>query len=71
VVTVTGSDAELTVAVSDTSVQIPQPRTDDLTGEDSVWRTSGRGLAIVSAVADSWGIDPSGPGKSVWFSLSA
>ncbi|UER54475.1 SpoIIE family protein phosphatase [Kineosporiaceae bacterium SCSIO 59966] len=71
VVTVTGSDAELTVAVSDTSVHTPQPRTDDLTGEDSVWRTSGRGLAIVSAVADSWGIDPSGPGKSVWFSLSA
>jgi len=63
-VTVTAEAGQLTVSVSDTSVHTPAPRTED------VWRTSGRGLAIVSAVADEWGVDPSGPGKSVWFSLA-
>lgn len=62
-VTLTATSDRLTVSVSDTSVQSPSLRAED------VWRTSGRGLAIVSAIADEWGVDPSGPGKSVWFSL--
>lgn len=30
---------------------------------------TGRGLVLVSAVADEWGVEPSGSGKCVWFSL--
>lgn len=28
---------------------------------------SGRGLQIVAALSDEWGVDADGPGKSVWF----
>lgn len=31
---------------------------------------SGRGLRIVDALSDSWGVAPSSGGKTVWFSLS-
>ena len=58
-VTLTASARELTVSVADTSVQAPAP------GSSDVWDTSGRGLGIVDALADAWGVDPSGPGKSV------
>jgi anti-sigma regulatory factor (Ser/Thr protein kinase) len=30
---------------------------------------TGRGLVLVSAVADGWGVDPSERGKTVWFTL--
>jgi anti-sigma regulatory factor (Ser/Thr protein kinase) len=33
--------------------------------------TTGRGLRIVEAVADSWGVVPTPHGKSVWFTLPA
>ena len=36
-------------------------------GLDSI---DGRGLAIVSALADSWGVDRDGLGQSVWAHLS-
>jgi anti-sigma regulatory factor (Ser/Thr protein kinase) len=29
----------------------------------------GRGLAIVASLADSWGVESTGRGKSVWFTL--
>src|ERR1700712_2079754 len=29
----------------------------------------GRGLAIVASLADAWGVEETGHGKSVWFSL--
>jgi len=32
---------------------------------------SGRGLRIVQAMSDTWGIIPSTDGKTVWFALSA
>jgi anti-sigma regulatory factor (Ser/Thr protein kinase) len=31
----------------------------------------GRGLAIVASLAASWGVESSGNGKSVWFTLTA
>ncbi len=43
----------------------PQPRD---VGVDSV---DGRGLAIVAALADDWGVDRDGLGQSVWAQLSA
>lgn len=36
------------------------PRHDDPTG---------RGLMIVEALADRWGVEPTPPGKTVWFEL--
>jgi len=30
----------------------------------------GRGLAIVNALASSWGVDPRSDGKAVWFELN-
>ena len=42
----------------------PHPRT---AGLDSV---DGRGLAIVSALADRWGVEHDGIGQSVWAELS-
>ena len=32
---------------------------------------SGRGLALVDAVSDRWGVEDVERGKSVWFELSA
>ena len=31
---------------------------------------TGRGLRIVEAMSDAWGIDPSSRGKTVWFTLA-
>ncbi|MGZ4692379.1 MAG: ATP-binding protein [Acidimicrobiales bacterium] len=39
-----------------------QPRHDDPTG---------RGLMIVEALADRWGVEPTPPGKTVWFELGS
>ncbi|UQI49462.1 ATP-binding protein [Streptomyces sp. HU2014] len=33
--------------------------------------TSGRGLLLVHALADGWGVRPHGVGKAVWFELGA
>lgn len=33
-------------------------------------RAHGRGLAIVAALASSWGIEPRSNGKAVWFQLT-
>jgi anti-sigma regulatory factor (Ser/Thr protein kinase) len=32
--------------------------------------TSGRGLAIVEALADQWGSTPTADGKTIWFEIS-
>ncbi|MFJ7958826.1 ATP-binding protein [Streptomyces sp. NPDC096319] len=65
----------LTVSVRDHDPRLPEvsPATasglpDDLDG----LATSGRGLGIVGAVSESWGIRPCGAeGKVVWFTLTA
>jgi len=54
----------LTVSVHDHDPRLPEVR--DV--EPSA--TSGRGLAMVAAVSESWGVRPDGEsGKIVWFSL--
>jgi anti-sigma regulatory factor (Ser/Thr protein kinase) len=58
---------ELRVTVADRSSALPCPRTAEKAEE------SGRGLAIVAALADDWGIAPPEPGttgKKVWFVLA-
>lgn len=32
---------------------------------------SGRGVALVDALSDAWGVEPGDPGNTVWFTLSA
>ncbi|MGR6974392.1 ATP-binding protein [Streptomyces cynarae] len=56
----------LTVSVHDHDPRLPELRAPDPSA------TSGRGLAMVAAVAASWGARPDGDsGKVVWFTLPA
>ncbi len=64
-VTLDRTDTGVRISVSDSGPGRPVVRTPDPT------EPSGRGLQIVAALADEWGIvpSPSGPGKTVWFTL--
>jgi anti-sigma regulatory factor (Ser/Thr protein kinase) len=53
----------LYVDVRDYSVAVPAPR-DPADGEEA-----GRGLTLVEACADAWGVRSTDPGKTVWFEL--
>ncbi|MFD8685748.1 ATP-binding protein [Streptomyces sp. NPDC059651] len=54
----------LTVSVHDHDPRMPTVR------EASDSSTSGRGLALIAAVSESWGVRPrDGTGKVVWFTL--
>ncbi|MEV7194217.1 ATP-binding protein [Streptomyces sp. NPDC093510] len=56
----------LTVSVHDHDPRLPQ-----INAGDSL-ATCGRGLAMVAAVSESWGVRPQGDaGKIVWFTLPA
>jgi anti-sigma regulatory factor (Ser/Thr protein kinase) len=57
-------EGRLRVAVLDNDVRLPegpQPANPDAEG--------GRGLRIVAAVADRWGVETTDEGKSVWFEI--
>ena len=60
----------LTVSVRDNDPRIPEmAESHDATEE---FATSGRGLAIIEAMSESWGVRPHGDsGKVVWFTLQA
>jgi anti-sigma regulatory factor (Ser/Thr protein kinase) len=55
--------ARLRVSVSDRSPELPERRDPELQSP------SGRGLRLVEAVADRWGVERAGDGKTVWFEL--
>ncbi|MET7617306.1 ATP-binding protein [Streptomyces sp. NPDC005408] len=56
----------LTVSVHDHDPRLPAVRDADALA------TSGRGLSLIAAVSESWGVRPKGDtGKIVWFTLSA
>jgi anti-sigma regulatory factor (Ser/Thr protein kinase) len=57
------SATALTVEVGDRSPHLPQPRP---AAQDE---ESGRGLVLVRALADSWGVRPTDEGKTTWFTL--
>ncbi|MFF1416244.1 ATP-binding protein [Streptomyces sp. NPDC058280] len=58
------ADGLLRLEVEDAGDYLPRPRTPGLDEE------CGRGLALVSALADDWGVAPrQGPGKRVWVTL--
>lgn len=54
----------LTVTVTDQDVRELSPQSPSTTTEE------GRGLAIVAALADAWGIKHADGAKSIWFHLS-
>jgi anti-sigma regulatory factor (Ser/Thr protein kinase) len=69
VVRVRGTDAHPRVEVLDGSPTPPALR--DMTGDDSLMATIGRGLGIVATYSRTWGAEVSGDGKVVWFEPAA
>lgn len=57
-------DVVLRVEVADSADTSPEPRDPDR------YAAGGRGLHIVSELAQAWGIDPDPPGKVVWAELA-
>ncbi|WP_329038960.1 SpoIIE family protein phosphatase [Streptomyces sp. NBC_00178] len=62
---VTGPRGErrLRVEVADASDELPHKR------RPGEMASSGRGLVLMEMLADAWGVDPRGEGKSIWFEL--
>jgi anti-sigma regulatory factor (Ser/Thr protein kinase) len=58
------SDGQIRVEVRDTGVG--RPRLLSPTSRE----ISGRGLRVVEAMSDAWGVIPASNGKAVWFTLS-
>ncbi|MGW1377405.1 ATP-binding protein [Streptomyces sp. NPDC002446] len=56
---------QLTVSVHDEDPRLPRIRA------AGSWETCGRGLALVAALSESWGMRAEGNGKVVWFTLPA
>lgn len=53
----------LRVEVADASDELPHKR------RPGELASSGRGLVLMEMLADAWGVDPRGEGKSIWFEL--
>ncbi|NEB00254.1 SpoIIE family protein phosphatase [Streptomyces sp. SID13726] len=54
-------DRRMRVEVTDTSDDLPHKR------RPGELASSGRGLMLIELLADLWGVDPRGEGKSIWF----
>ncbi|WP_274560722.1 ATP-binding SpoIIE family protein phosphatase [Streptomyces spiramyceticus] len=65
VVEATGEPGErrLRVEVADASDELPHKR------RPGEMASSGRGLVLMEMLADTWGVDPRGDGKCIWFEL--
>ncbi|MEU8466441.1 SpoIIE family protein phosphatase [Streptomyces sp. NPDC029006] len=62
-VTGEGGGRRLRVEVFDTGDDLPHKR------RPGELASSGRGLMLIGLLADAWGVDPRGEGKSIWFVL--
>ncbi|KMS86952.1 MULTISPECIES: ATP-binding SpoIIE family protein phosphatase [Streptomyces] len=58
-----GPGRRLRVEVFDTGDDLPHKR------RPGELASSGRGLMLIGLLADGWGVDPRGEGKSIWFEL--
>ncbi|MGK3937129.1 SpoIIE family protein phosphatase [Streptomyces caeruleatus] len=56
-------ERRLRIEVTDTSDDLPHKR------RPGELASSGRGLMLIELLADTWGVDPRGEGKSIWFEL--
>ncbi|MDT0267010.1 SpoIIE family protein phosphatase [Streptomyces sp. DSM 44915] len=56
-------DRKLRVEVADSSDELPHRR------EPGELASSGRGLLLMDSLADAWGAEPRGAGKTIWFEL--
>ncbi|WP_405931578.1 ATP-binding protein [Streptomyces sp. NBC_00827] len=63
-VAVTRTDERLRVEVTDTDPSLPSAVEAGPNDE------SGRGLLLVDALADAWGMQPEPPGKTTWFEIT-
>ncbi|MER6302288.1 ATP-binding protein [Kitasatospora sp. NPDC001539] len=63
---VLGTDSRLRIEVQDGASRLPGRRRDP----EPEYATSGRGLLLVEALADSWGVQLKGDGKITWFELA-
>jgi anti-sigma regulatory factor (Ser/Thr protein kinase) len=63
-----GPGHRLRIEVQDSLAGRPRPRPADMAGDHG---TSGRGLLLVQALADTWGVRARAGGKVVWFELAA
>ncbi|WP_327744379.1 SpoIIE family protein phosphatase [Streptomyces europaeiscabiei] len=58
-----GGKRRMRVEVTDASDDLPHKR------HPGELASSGRGLVLMDVLADAWGVDPRGDGKSIWFEL--
>lgn len=63
-VTITSARGGICAEVSDTGGGHPAAR------HATPAQETGRGLKIVAALADSWGVSPRATGKAVWFAIN-
>jgi serine phosphatase RsbU (regulator of sigma subunit)/anti-sigma regulatory factor (Ser/Thr protein kinase) len=56
-------ERRMRVEVTDTSDDLPHKR------RPGELASSGRGLMLIELLAQAWGVDPRGEGKSIWFEL--
>ncbi|MDG5801603.1 SpoIIE family protein phosphatase [Streptomyces ossamyceticus] len=65
VVEMTGDSGKrrMRIEVTDASDDLPHKR------RPGELASSGRGLVLMDVLADAWGVDPRGDGKSIWFEL--
>ncbi|MFE5481366.1 SpoIIE family protein phosphatase [Streptomyces sp. NPDC056527] len=63
-VTCDGVGRRMRVEVSDASDELPHKR------HPGEMASSGRGLVLMEMLAEAWGVDPRGEGKSIWFELT-
>ncbi len=62
-VTGTAAARRIRIQVTDGSDDLPHKR------HPGEMASSGRGLVLTELLADAWGVDPQGEGKSIWFEL--
>ncbi len=56
---------QVRVLVTDAHTRVPRPRHVDIDA------TGGRGLLLVESLAEEWGVEPSGGGKTVWAAVTS